>query len=193
MRETISLSLHRLFFQVYCDQDTFGGGWTVLMRRVDGAEHFNRTWQEYKEGFGSLDRNFWLGNEIMHRLTTTPHEVTFDIQSDADDVSIVFYENFKVDSEDNKYKLTIDGYETSDGSDSMSDSNGMFFTTKDRDNDVHTDNCASISNGGWWHKSCANAYLTGTYDSSEPEFRLRWDTWTLTNAEMKIRRKSGMI
>ena len=164
----------------------------MLMRRVDGAEQFNRTWQEYKEGFGSLDRNFWLGNEMIYRLTTTPHEAAFDIQSDADDVSTVFYENFKVDSEENKYKLTIDGYETSDGSDSMSDCNGMFFTTKDRDNDVHTDNCASISNGGWWHKSCANAYLTGTYDSSEPEFRLRWDTWTLTNAEMKIRRKSSM-
>ena len=80
---------HVVVFQVYCDQDTNGGGWIVLMRRVDSSEHFNRSWEEYKNGFGSVDRNFWLGNELIHRLTATPHEVLFDIQSDAGDNSLV--------------------------------------------------------------------------------------------------------
>ena len=170
-----------------------GGGWTVLMRQVDGTEYFNRTWEEYKNGFGSLDRNFWLGNEFMHRLTSMKQEAVFDIQSNQGDNSYVLYKNFKVDSEEQKYKLTIDEYETSDRGDSMAECNGMFFTTKDRDNDEHGDNCADISNGGWWHRSCAAAFLTGTYESSNSEFQMRWDEWILSGAEMKIRRKSCKI
>jgi hypothetical protein len=187
------LLIHGYYFQVYCDQDTVGGGWTVLMRRVDGTEYFNRTWEEYKNGFGSLDQNFWLGNELIHRLTATKQEALFDIESDTGDNSMVLYKNFKVDSEDNKYKLTVDEYESSHRSDSMSESNGKFFTTKDRDNDEHGGNCADISNGGWWHRSCAEAYLTGTYEPSDPEFRMRWGGWTLSGGEMKLRRKSSNI
>ena len=180
-------------FQVYCDQDTDGGGWIVLMRRVDSSEHFNRTWEEYKNGFGSVDRNFWLGNELIHRLTATPHEILFDIQSDAGDNSLVLYKNFKVDSEEQMYKLTIAEFESSHRSNSMINLNGMFFTTKDRDNDENSGNCANISNGGWWYKSCAEAFLTGTYEASNTEFKSRWGGWFLSEAEMKIRRKSSKI
>ncbi|KAK2141140.1 hypothetical protein LSH36_1154g00073 [Paralvinella palmiformis] len=34
----------------------------VLLRRKDGSESFNREWQDYKQGSGSLDGEFWAGN-----------------------------------------------------------------------------------------------------------------------------------
>ena len=61
---------------VYCDQENFGGGWTVLLRHVNYDLKFTRDWQDYKRGFGSfVDGNFWLGNDFMHTLTRITNEV----------------------------------------------------------------------------------------------------------------------
>lgn len=47
-----------------------GGGWTVIQRRVDGSVSFDRSWRDYRDGFGDLHSEFWLGNEHIHDLST---------------------------------------------------------------------------------------------------------------------------
>ena len=54
-------------FQVYCDMHN--GQWIVFQRRRNGQENFNRDWEDYKNGFGNLKWEFWLGNEKIHCLT----------------------------------------------------------------------------------------------------------------------------
>ena len=54
---------------VFCDQATDEGGWTIMLRRQDGSLDFNNNWNGYKHGFGTLTGEFWLGNEIVHDLT----------------------------------------------------------------------------------------------------------------------------
>ncbi|XP_070852179.1 ryncolin-1-like [Drosophila suzukii] len=56
-------------FLVTCDQNNYGGGWTVLMRRTDGSEDFYRDWKDYKRGFGQLDNEFFLGPKKSNNFT----------------------------------------------------------------------------------------------------------------------------
>ena len=60
----------------------------------------------------------------------------------------------------------------------MSYHNGFQFTTKDRDNDVHSyENCAKKYSGGWWFKTCDRCNLNGLYNDTTDK-RLVWWDWT---------------
>ena len=58
-------------FEVFCDQKTAGGGWTVSQKRRDGSVDFFRAWDDYKRGFGNLNGELWLGLDKIHRLTVS--------------------------------------------------------------------------------------------------------------------------
>ena len=44
---------------VWCDMETYGGGWTVLQRRGDFGQdtnYFLKGWEKYKNGFGNPEQ-----------------------------------------------------------------------------------------------------------------------------------------
>ena len=47
-------------FDAWCDFDDTNG-WTVIQRRQDGSVDFYLYWADYKEGFGNVDGEYWLG------------------------------------------------------------------------------------------------------------------------------------
>ena len=68
------------------------------------------------------------------------------------------------------------------------------FTTKDRDNDKHANNCAQMFKGAWWYKACYNSNLNGLYLGSpeDPQQHgIDWEGWrrsySLKKAAMKLR------
>ena len=51
--------------------ETDGGGWIVIQRRIAGGTvNFTRGWDDYVNGFGDLDGEFWYGLDNIHSLTT---------------------------------------------------------------------------------------------------------------------------
>ena len=51
---------------------TLGGGWTVIQRRGDfgnDQDFFLRNWTEYRNGFGTPNKELWLGLESMFLLS----------------------------------------------------------------------------------------------------------------------------
>lgn len=67
--------------QVFCDMETDGGGWTVIQRRKIGLISFSQSWKQYKEGFGSPQGDFWLGNEHIHRLSRRPTTLRVELEA----------------------------------------------------------------------------------------------------------------
>jgi ficolin len=159
---------------VYCEN-----GWLLIQRRQHGYDiNFNRTWIEYKNGFGSLRGEFWIGNEIIYGLTNSRnYRLRIELVDWNENFYVVDYENFRVDSEKNFYQLHIQTESFSgnasrdyidDLSYGLSAHNNAYFQTYDHSIHLnHTSsnsksrrrggsggggggNCALKTGGAWW-------------------------------------------
>lgn len=196
--------------RVYCDMSD-GGGWTVIQRRVDGTEKFNRSWEEYKGGFGDMDAElgeFWLGNDNLHYITTQGnYSLRINLEDFDGNQRYAEYKNFRVADEKDHYRLTFGTYVGTAG-DALSGGyqvgvsewashQGIKFSTYDQDNDNYNGNCAQEDKGGWWFNKCHSANLNGMYYpnghySAVTDDGVIWYTWrgwwySLKTSIMKLR------
>ncbi|KAL9989427.1 hypothetical protein ACROYT_G003975 [Oculina patagonica] len=183
-------------FEVFCDQKTAGGGWTVFQKRRDGSVDFYRAWDDYKRGFGNLTGEFWLGLDKIHRLTlSSSNKLRVDLEDIHGKTAFAEYSSFSVRSERAKYQLNLGSYSGTAG-DSLSYHRGSQFSTKDRDNDGHSSvNCPLDRKGAWWYKTCAYSNLNGLYLNGKVSGKgIQWYHWkhkseSFKKSEMKIRPK----
>ncbi|ALC38316.1 maker414 [Drosophila busckii] len=147
-------------FEVSCDSRYDAEGWAVIQLRVNGFVNFNRTWDEYKNGFGDLRSEFWLGLEKLHLMTKfQPHELFIQLEDFNKKTRWARYSNFSIGSEAESYELLSLGEYTGNSGNALDTGNeftakNMKFSTPDRDNDNLGANCAAHFASGWWFNKC---------------------------------------
>ncbi|XP_029964750.1 fibrinogen-like protein 1 [Salarias fasciatus] len=194
--------------EVFCDMSD-RGGWTVMQRRIDGSEAFNRSWAEYKDGFGNKEAEFWLGNDNLHRITSQGnYSLRINLEDFDGNQRYAEYQNFRVADEKEKYRLTFGAYVGTAGDgfsgnfmvgvSAWASHQGIPFSTHDQDNDNYEQgNCAQEDKGGWWFNKCHSAHLNGRYYpkghySAMTDDGVIWYTWrgwwySLKASVMKLR------
>ncbi|XP_067572736.1 microfibril-associated glycoprotein 4 isoform X1 [Pseudorca crassidens] len=187
---------------VFCDMTTEGGKWTVFQKRFNGSVSFFRGWNDYKLGFGRADGEYWLGLQNLHLLTLKQkYELRVDLEDFENNTAFAKYGEFSispnaVSAEEDGYSLHVAGFEDGGAGDSLSYHSGQKFSTFDRDQDLFVQNCAALSSGAFWFRSCHFANLNGFYlGGSHLSYAngINWAQWkgfyySLKRTEMKIRR-----
>ncbi|XP_035475930.1 angiopoietin-related protein 5 [Scophthalmus maximus] len=183
--------------KVFCEMRP-DGGWMVLQRRSGGAVSFNQEWAAYRNGFGNLTEDHWLGLRKVFSVTRNKSKkwtLRVDLWDHEEGAVFAEYKKFRLGSEKAAFKLHVGKYKGNAGDAIRGayagiDQNGSGFSTIDRDNDgcdpcifgdIAERECTSSQGGGWWYSRCGSASLNGDWHPSGNHIGwssgLHWHTW----------------
>jgi len=149
----------------YCTQTAAATDGILVQQHLGASPFFNRSWQEFKVGFGNKSGNYWIGNERLHQLTKDGrYKLRVDVLASFNGQWYwAEYSGFGVGSEASGYALFVSGYSgnagdamTVDG-DFANSLNSKRFRTYDRPFD-RNGYCVLRLNwlGGFWYSSNTN-------------------------------------
>uniref|UniRef100_A0A182JAF2 Uncharacterized protein n=1 Tax=Anopheles atroparvus TaxID=41427 RepID=A0A182JAF2_ANOAO len=166
------------------------GEWTTVQRRQDGTVDFNRSWEEYAQGFGTPAGEFWIGNQALHHLTQDNcSRLRIVMQDIYDNTWHADYATFRIDTRDAGFRLELAGY-SGNASDAFEYQNHMQFSAIDVDRDISNTHCAGNYEGGWWFSHCQHANLNGRYNLGLTWFDASRNEWiAVKSSHMMIARR----
>jgi len=130
----------------------------LVQQHTGGTAFFNRSWAEFKVGFGNTSDNYWIGNERLHQLTKDGrYKLRVDLLATFNGLWYwAEYDRFSVGSELSRYTLLVSDY-TGNAGDGMTvdgivgyNLNGAKFQTYDY---YLIGRCIDAINnvGGFWY------------------------------------------
>ncbi|XP_064596860.1 angiopoietin-related protein 7-like [Liolophura sinensis] len=148
------------------------------------AQKFDKSWNEYKNGFGDACSDYWLGNDAISSLTTRHSELKVYIKTSVGQLRYSHYRDFQMDSSSRNFKLKSVRYTAGNAGDQLTYLRNYSFGTKDREN--NNNRCSSTQNGGFWFKTtryCAKSGWWGScsryqYSCSTTNVNARTPSWS---------------
>ncbi|EDW48651.1 GM21989 [Drosophila sechellia] len=147
---------------VYCNSLLAGPGWIVIQRRENGKTNFIRKWMEYREGFGNITGEFFIGLQTVHQLTKSEqYELHIQLEDFEGEQRFAHYDRLEVDEEDSGYSLLSLGKYSGNAGDALTHNLHAKFSTYEEDN---LEKCAARKEGAWWYgDKCGFSNLNGIY------------------------------
>ncbi|CAF2059405.1 unnamed protein product [Rotaria magnacalcarata] len=168
----INIGLTDTLENIFCQTDE-QPQWLVIQNRQTSFVDFNRTWIEYRRGFGNAlnQTDFWIGNENLHWLTNSYScRLKIELTDWYNETRRAIYEIFHIANQKDGYRIQISGYHGDMEGTKKLDSfsrwhyNARFST---HDHYATSTNCPkSHGGGGWWYHSgieCAHTQLNGRF------------------------------
>lgn len=155
--------------------------WIFLMRRKDGSVPFEtKLFNNYQNGFGTTNEEFWMGLDAMHELTkNNDYKLRIDLRDWKGRYWYAEYSSFSIGPSP-KYTLHLEGYSgTIRARQSLGLEryhNGVAFSTRDK-LQGGSKKCPLKRGGGWWYRNCAWVCLTGKYYHEHPSARNNGMYW----------------
>jgi hypothetical protein len=175
----------------YCDMETDDGGWIVIQRRTDGSLPFNRTFEEYENGFGDPSGEFWYGLRNIYCLTTTGHtEVRIDFKYENGTSGYAHFSNFYISPKESYYISSLPAVIlSSPGARTFRNpsSNGRFYVQSLPGVTWYRQTTYNI--GGWWDSS-VRGNPNGPGSSGNETAYAQWNGVFTPQIEVKIRPKT---
>ncbi|XP_034473215.1 fibrinogen-like protein 1 [Drosophila innubila] len=167
-------------FPIPCDSTLAGSGWTVIQRRQDGTENFNRNWTDYRMGFGDLRNEFFIGLEKLHLITNSqPHELYIHLEDFESESRHARYNNFVIGNEKESYAIKSLGEYSGNAENALLGHKDMKFSTPDRNFNKELDCAENFKSGWWFNQNCYLCNLNGQYiiQNVENSKAVEWRTW----------------
>lgn len=120
----------------------------LIYKKINNDPTFNTIWEDYKNGFGNINSNYFIGLETIYQLTKEPCQLYITLEYRNYTHLYVNYDHFKIDDYHNLYKIVSLGDCTGPAGDLMRSSENTFFKTSDYNSSGY--NWASILGYGWW-------------------------------------------
>ncbi|MEQ2207031.1 hypothetical protein XENOCAPTIV_006219, partial [Xenoophorus captivus] len=109
-------------------------GFTVIQHRADSIVDFDQTWEMYQNGFGDLEKDFWLGLEKIYTISQLgAYILRIDVEDWKEEKHWAEY-SFSLEGPSKDYTLHVSHF-AGDLPDAMTNLTGSRFSTKDKNND----------------------------------------------------------
>ena len=123
--------------------------------------------------------------QLKVELTYHHEPYSYNVKYKPSGNYIAAYNTFFIAGPEDNYRLNVSGY-SGDARDMFLRYPGTMFSTRDKDNDMRSENCAIHRKGGWWYPMCFwghDANPNGLWGTSHPlRGHMSWYSLTGMNA-----------
>ena len=139
---------------MFCTIDKY----IVIQRRSSPFDIlFNRTWSDYKVGFGDVTGDFWLGLDKLHAITAQPYtRYSLRIEATTSTGAVVYVEtgDFSIGDEKQRYKIMSIGRVVMKTTSNLLKKDQV-FAAQDKDQKFK---CGMRYNGFWYYVRAGTSY-----------------------------------